>query len=61
MGIYKLDRFQDDQFLNYASTKFGIYEYYNEYENSLISLPQRIFIRAALILDRIFYRRRSII
>ena len=53
MGIYKLDRFQDDQFLNYASTKFGIYEYYNEYENSLIS-SQRIFIRAALILDRIF-------
>lgn len=53
LGIYKLDRFEEDQFQNYASTKFGIYQYYNEYEASLPS-SQVPFIRVALSLDRFF-------
>lgn len=52
MGIYKLDRFQEDQYLNYAGTKFGVYKYYNENGSRLIS-SQQIFIGAALLLDRI--------
>lgn len=53
LGIYKMDRYEADSFMNYASTKFGIYEYYNEYEDSIPS-SQILFIKAALLLDNLF-------
>lgn len=53
LGIYKLDRYEEDQFFNYAATKFGIYEYYNQYGASIPS-SQIFFIQAALVLDRVF-------
>lgn len=52
-GIYKLDRYEDDQYFSYASTNFGVYQYYNEYEEGLVS-SQTPFILAAKGLDSIF-------
>lgn len=52
-GIYKLDRYEDDQYFKYFSREFGVYQYYNEFETSIVS-SQTLFIRAALALDRLF-------
>lgn len=51
-GLYKLDRSQPDEYLQYFSTDFGTYEYYNEYQNSMFS-SQTLFISAATALDRL--------
>lgn len=52
-GIYKLDRYEDDQYLSYFSSKYGVYEYYNDWEKSLFS-SQNLYIRAALFLNGLF-------
>lgn len=52
-GIYKLDRNEPDQYLQYFSREFSVYQYYNEYEDSVLS-SQTPFIRAAMALDRLF-------
>lgn len=52
-GVYKLDRYQDDQYFSYFSREYGVYQYFNEYESSIFS-SQTLFIRAALALDRLF-------
>lgn len=52
-GIYKLDRYEEDQYFNYFSSKYGVYEYYNEWENSLFS-SQNLYIKAALFLNKLF-------
>ncbi len=58
-GLYKLDRGQVDEYFEYFSTDYGIYQYYNEYESSLIS-SQTLFIRTALTLDKLFTKNDSI-
>lgn len=52
-GLYKLDRFADDQYLNYASSKFGIYEYFDEYAEGLVS-TQIPFILLAKAFNAVF-------
>lgn len=52
-GIYKLDKYQEDQYFDYSSSKFGIYQYFNENTDSLLS-SQTPFIKGALLLDRLF-------
>ena len=52
-GLYKLDRSQPGEYMQYFSTKYGTYEYYNEYQESLFS-SQTLFISAATVLDRLF-------
>lgn len=52
-GIYKLDRYEEDQFLNYFSSKFGLYQYYNDNESSLFS-SQNLYIQTALFLNNLF-------
>lgn len=52
-GIYKLDRYEDDQFFSYAATEYGLYHYFNEYEGGLIS-SQIPLIRLAKALDSLF-------
>ena len=52
-GIYKLDRAQSDQYMQYFSLDYGIYQYYNEYEGSIIS-SQTPVVRAAVALDKLF-------
>lgn len=52
-GIYKLDRHEDDQFFQYFSSKYGIYQYYNETEKSLLSV-QNLYIQAAKLLNAVF-------
>ncbi len=51
-GLYKLDRDAPDQFLSYFSSRYGIYQYFNDYEDSLVS-SQTPFIHAAVVLDRL--------
>jgi hypothetical protein len=51
-GLYKLDRSQPDEYLQYFSTDYGTYEYYNEYQSSMFS-SQTLFISAATALDRL--------
>jgi len=52
-GIYKLDRAQSDQYMQYFSLDYGIYQYYNEYEGSILS-SQTPIVRTALALDKLF-------
>ena len=52
-GLYKLDRDAADQYLSYFSSQYGVYQYFNEYEGSLLS-SQTPFIHAAVALDRLF-------
>lgn len=52
-GIYKLDRAQSDQYMQYFSLDYGIYKYYNEYEGSILS-SQTPIVRVALALDKLF-------
>ena len=52
-GIYKLDRAQSDQYLQYFSLDYGIYQYYNEYEGSIIS-SQTPIVKCAVALDKLF-------
>ena len=52
-GLYKLDRGQPDEYLQYFSKEFGVYQYFNEYESSLLS-SQTPFIHAAVKLDALF-------
>ncbi len=51
-GLYKLDRNAPDQYLSYFSSQYGVYQYFNEYESSLLS-SQTPFIHAAIALDRL--------
>lgn len=51
-GIYKLDRYQDDQHYQYFSSKYGVYEYFNESGKSLLSV-QNMYIKAAKFLDEL--------
>lgn len=54
-GIYKLDRYENDQYLSYFSHSYGVYQYYNEYESSIFTtyLP---LIKAAKLLDDLITR-----
>lgn len=52
-GIYKLDRYEEDEYFKYFSSKYGLYQYYNEWEDSLIS-SQNVYIQAAKLLNGIF-------
>lgn len=51
-GLYKLDRDAPDQYLDYFSSQYGVYQYFNEYDSSLLS-SQTPFIHAAVALDRL--------
>ncbi|WMC93728.1 glycan biosynthesis hexose transferase WsfD [Kineothrix sp. MB12-C1] len=52
-GIYKLDRYEDDQYLNYFSSKFGLYQNYNENEDNMFS-SQNLYIQTAVFLNNLF-------
>lgn len=52
-GMYKLDRYEEDQYYDYFNSKYGIYEYFNEYSSNTLS-SQAIFIKAAKVLNNIF-------
>lgn len=52
-SLYKLDRYEEDQFLNYFSSQYGEYEYFNEYEESIPS-TQIPLIKLAKFLDLLF-------
>lgn len=52
-GLYKLDRDASDQYLSYFNSQYGIYQYFNDYEDGLMS-SQIPFINAAVALDRLF-------
>ena len=54
-GIYKLDRYEPDQYLNYFSHSYGVYQYYNEYESSIFT-TQLPLIFAAKQLDNVITR-----
>ncbi len=54
-GIYKLDRYEADQYLSYFSHQYGVYEYFNEYESSIFT-TQLPFIQAAKLLDSVVTR-----
>lgn len=58
-GIYKLDRYEEDQFFNFFSSKYGIYQYYNEWGEVFFS-SQNLYIRAGLFLNNIFARDKTI-
>ncbi|WMJ82954.1 glycan biosynthesis hexose transferase WsfD [Oscillospiraceae bacterium LTW-04] len=51
-GLYKLDRDTPDQFLSYFSSQYGMYQYFNDYEDSLVS-SQTPIIHVAVALDRL--------
>lgn len=52
-GIYKLDRYEEDQFFHFFSSKYGIFQYYNEWGESFFS-SQNLYIRAGLLLNNLF-------
>lgn len=52
-GIYKLDRYESDQFFDYFSSKYGLNQYYNDNEKSLFS-SHNLYIKAAIFLNRLF-------
>lgn len=53
MGLYKLDRLEEDQYQSYASTRYGVYRYYVEDRNVPVT-SQTAFVKAAMVLDRLF-------
>ncbi len=52
-GLYKLDRYETDQYFSYSSTKFGMYQYYNEFRSGFES-GQKPLIALAVMLDNLF-------
>ena len=52
-GLYKLDRYAPDQFFSFFSTKYGMYQYYNEFSSGFQS-AQGPLIQAAVALDKLF-------
>ena len=52
-GLYKLDRYETDQYFSYFSKEFGQYEYFNEFESGFQS-AQTPLIRLAVALDNLF-------
>lgn len=52
-GIYKIDRYEKDQYFDYFSSEYGIYQYHNESEKSLFS-SHNLYIQGALFLNRVF-------
>ena len=52
-GLYKLDRYEADQFFSYFSTQFGMYQYYNEFSSGFES-GQTPLIQLAIMLDKLF-------
>lgn len=54
-GIYRLPS-SHSQFLNYVITKFGIFKYFNE-NNTVVMSSQSLFVRFALLLNKLFYSR----
>lgn len=52
-GLYKLDRGESDEYLDYFSSQHGVYQYYLESEASLVS-SHNVFILAAKSLNSIF-------
>lgn len=58
-GIYKLDRYEEDQFFHYFSSKFGLLEYYNDNEASLFS-SHNLYIKAAVFLNGLFSANQTI-
>lgn len=56
VNLYKLDRNSDDEFMSYASTRFGVLEYYNESQegSALLISSHTPFIVLARALDSIF-------
>lgn len=52
-GIYKLDRYEQDQFFNYFSSQYGLYQYYND-SDSILSV-QNVYIQAAKFINQIVF------
>lgn len=52
-GLYKLDRYEDDQYFSYFSKEYGQYQYYNEFGSGFQS-AQTPLIQLAVLLDRLF-------
>jgi hypothetical protein len=52
-GLYKLDRYEADQYFSYFSTQYGMYQYYNEFGSGFQS-AQTPLIRMAITLNKLF-------
>ena len=52
-GLYKLDRYDADQYFSYFRKDFGMYQYYNEFASGFQS-GQTPLIRLAIGLDKLF-------
>ncbi len=52
-GLYKLDRYENDQYFSFFRKDYGLYQYYNEFGSGFQS-AQTPLIRLAIMLNKLF-------
>lgn len=58
-GIFKLDKFEQNQYFDYFSSKYGVSRYYNDFGKSPLS-SQNLYIRCAVFLNSLFAPDKSL-